>query len=130
MAGRGAGCWESRLSGSVRGWVTTQIMGEILWHRRQIRRQTEKTNFILTSGEFPAYSNSLVKIRRTEIAVRIKMPWSRERPRRPAHDTGKAVVLWEETGMCTTGAAGVGVQAREERFAEITSGERPARPRI
>jgi len=33
MAGRGAGCWESRLSGSVRGWVTTQIMGEILWHR-------------------------------------------------------------------------------------------------
>ena len=50
------------------------------------------------------------------------MPWSRERPRRPDHDTGKAVVLWEETGMCTTGAAGVGVQAREERFAEITSG--------
>jgi hypothetical protein len=33
MAGRGAGCWESRLSGSVRGWVTTQNMGEILWHR-------------------------------------------------------------------------------------------------
>jgi hypothetical protein len=58
MAGRGAGCWESRLSGSERGWVTTQIMGEILWHRRQIRRLTEKTNFILPSGEFPAYSNS------------------------------------------------------------------------
>jgi len=70
MAGRGAGCWESRLSGSVRGWVTTQIMGEILWHRRQIRRQTEKTNFILTSGEFPAYSNSLEINPRTEVVVR------------------------------------------------------------
>ena len=59
MAGRGAGCWESRLSGSVRGWVTTQNKGEILWHRRETRRITEKTNFILTPGEFPAYSNVL-----------------------------------------------------------------------
>jgi hypothetical protein len=42
--------------------------------------------------------------------------------RRPGPNAGKAVVLWEETGMCTTGAAGVGVQARGERFAEITSG--------
>ena len=56
MTDRGAGCWESRLSGSVRGWVTTQIMGEIRWHRRETRRQTEKTNFTLTFGEFPAYS--------------------------------------------------------------------------
>ena len=48
---------ESCLSGSVRGWATTQITGEILWHRWETRRQTEKTNFILTSGEFPAYSN-------------------------------------------------------------------------
>jgi hypothetical protein len=71
MAGRGAGCWESRLSGSVRGWVTTQITGEILWHRWETRRQTEKTNLTLTSGEFPAYSNSLVKVDRTEIAVRV-----------------------------------------------------------
>ena len=49
--------WESRLSGSVRGWVTTQITGVILWHRRETRRQTEKTNFTLTLEEFPAYSN-------------------------------------------------------------------------
>ena len=35
---------------------------------------------------------------------------------------GKAVVLWEETGKRTTGAAGVGVQTRGERYAEITSG--------
>ena len=56
MAGRGAGGWEIRLSGSVRGWVTTQIMGDILWHRRETRRQTEKTNLILPFGEFPAYS--------------------------------------------------------------------------
>jgi hypothetical protein len=42
--------------------------------------------------------------------------------RRPGHNVGKADVLWEETGESTTGAAGVGVQARRERFAEITSG--------
>ncbi len=42
--------------------------------------------------------------------------------RRPAHSTGKAVVLWEETGKCTIRAAGVGVLARRERFVEITSG--------
>ena len=34
----------------------------------------------------------------------------------------KAVVLWEETGKRTTGAAGVGVQTRGEGYAEITSG--------
>ena len=48
--------WEIRLSGSARGWVTTRAMGEIVWHRRETRRQTEKTNFALQLGEFPAYS--------------------------------------------------------------------------
>jgi len=42
--------------------------------------------------------------------------------RRPVPNEGKAVVVWEETGLCTTRAAGVGVQARKERCAEITSG--------
>jgi hypothetical protein len=42
--------------------------------------------------------------------------------RRPDDFSGKAEVLWEETGVCTTRAAGVGVLARRERFAEITSG--------
>ena len=42
--------------------------------------------------------------------------------RRPDDVSGKADVLWEETGECTTRAAGVGVLARRERFAEITSG--------
>ena len=42
--------------------------------------------------------------------------------RRPVPHVGKAVVLWEETGTRTTGAAGVEVQARRERFAEITPG--------
>ena len=30
--------------------------------------------------------------------------------------------MWEETGKCTTKAAGVGVLARRERIVEITSG--------
>ena len=49
--------WESRLSGSERGWGTTHAMDAILWHRRETRRQTEKTNFILRLGESPVYSN-------------------------------------------------------------------------
>jgi len=57
MAKRGAGCWESRLSGSERDWGATWTMGEILWHRWETRRQTEKTNLTLTSGESPVYSN-------------------------------------------------------------------------
>ena len=33
-------------------------MVEILWHRRESRRQTEKTNFDLQSREAPAYSKT------------------------------------------------------------------------
>jgi hypothetical protein len=36
--------------------------------------------------------------------------------------------LWEETGTRTTRAAGVGVQARGERFAELTSGRSLIQP--
>ena len=42
--------------------------------------------------------------------------------RRPTRNIGKAVVLWEETGRCTTEAAGVRVQARRERFVDQTPG--------
>ncbi len=48
--------------------------------------------------------------------------------RRPGPNVGKADVLWEETGVCTTGAAGVGVQARRERSVEITSGRSYSQP--
>src|SRR5438034_248136 len=42
--------------------------------------------------------------------------------RRPGPNGGKAAVVWDETGRCTTRAAGVEVQARRERCAERTSG--------
>src|SRR5215510_9248722 len=42
--------------------------------------------------------------------------------RRPGPNGGKAEVLWEETGKSTMRAAGVGVHARREGCAEITSG--------
>lgn len=48
--------------------------------------------------------------------------------RRPGPNVGKADVLWEGTGKCTTRAAGVGVQARRERFAERTSGRSYSQP--
>ena len=41
---------------------------------------------------------------------------------RPAFNSGKADASREETSTCTVGTAGVGVQASEEGFAEITSG--------
>ena len=41
---------------------------------------------------------------------------------RPGPYAGKANVLGEVTGTCTLGAAGVEVQTRGERLAEITSG--------
>ncbi len=31
-------------------------MAEIMWHRRETRRQTENTNISLTDGKNPAYS--------------------------------------------------------------------------
>ena len=42
--------------------------------------------------------------------------------RRPGPNEGKAAVLEEETGRCTSRAAGGGVQARREGCAERTSG--------
>jgi hypothetical protein len=52
----------------------------------------------------------------TEVAVGNKAS------RRPCLHWGKAIVLGEETGTCTLGAAEAGVQTRRERSAEITSG--------
>ena len=49
------------------------------------------------------YPDSLESKTHTEVAV-----WNFAK-RRPGSYVGKAVVLWEETGMGTTGAAGVGV---------------------
>ena len=41
--------WEIRLSG-CRDRGTTEGMAEILWHRRETRRQTEKTNVSRSHG--------------------------------------------------------------------------------
>ena len=99
-------------------------MDEILWHRRETRRQTENTQRIRQPGESPAYSNSPDIKRRTKVAVR------NDAERRPCPHGGKAAVLREATGTCTARAAGVepaldpiqGVQARREGCAETTSG--------
>jgi hypothetical protein len=50
--------WESCLSGSVRGRRANEGMEKILWHRRESRRKTEKTNIFLQPREAPAYSKS------------------------------------------------------------------------
>jgi hypothetical protein len=50
---------EGRLSGSVRGRRATEGMEKILWHRRESRRKTEKTNIFLQPREAPAYSKNI-----------------------------------------------------------------------
>src|SRR5438552_18608386 len=52
----------------------------------------------------------------TEVVCRVNAS------RRPGPYAGKANVLGEVTGTCTLGAAGVELQKRGERLAEITSG--------
>ncbi len=51
-------------------------MDEILWHRRETRRQTEKTNLILQPGESPAYSHSPEKTppRRSRVVEISRLP--------------------------------------------------------
>ncbi len=44
-------------------------MDEILWHRRETRRQTDKTKLILQPGESPVYSNSPEKGLPAEVAM-------------------------------------------------------------
>jgi len=44
MTERGAGCWESRLSGSARGRVATWTTGEIMWHRRGSGQQGRESS--------------------------------------------------------------------------------------
>ncbi len=46
---------------------------------------------------------------------------------RPCPNGGKADVLWEETGICTIVAAGVGDQASDEGLTEIASGKADSR---
>jgi hypothetical protein len=58
--------WESRLSGSARGRVTPRAMGEIVWHRQETRRLTEKTNLALQLGTCPIYSKRTRRKRRQE----------------------------------------------------------------
>ena len=64
MTDRGAGCGISRLSGSERGRVSTVVMGEILWRRRETRRQTEKTNFTLSRWKCLSYSKRNRRLRK------------------------------------------------------------------
>ena len=42
--------WEIRLSGSERDRGTTEGMAEILWHRREIRRQQRKQTSACSHG--------------------------------------------------------------------------------
>ena len=42
--------------------MSNRRMAEILRHRRETRRQTEKTNFCLNDGKAPAYSPTTVLV--------------------------------------------------------------------
>ena len=67
--------WESCLSGSVRGMSATEGMEKILWHRRESRRITEKTNIFLQPREAPAYSKNaeLPETKRMEFRIGVNL---------------------------------------------------------
>jgi hypothetical protein len=48
-------------------------MEEILWHRRESRRQTEKTNIFLQPREAPAYSKGGMRV--TSYVLRVARSW-------------------------------------------------------
>ena len=50
MTDRGAVCMGNPLVRFWEGQEHNRDMEEILWHRRESRRPTEKTNFFLTAG--------------------------------------------------------------------------------
>ena len=50
MINRGAVCMGNPLVRFWEGQEYDWYMEEIMWHRRENRRQTEKTNFFLSSG--------------------------------------------------------------------------------
>jgi hypothetical protein len=51
----GAG-WCNTPSPTAPSREANRRMAEILWHRRETRRQTENTNICLNGGKVPAYS--------------------------------------------------------------------------
>ena len=115
MTDRGAVCRESRLYGSERGWSATlvwmQYCGTAGKPGGKQRKQTS------------SYSQGSLQPTRTAPKLSpYRSCCTGVAERRPGPNGGKADVLWEGTGKRTTRAAGVGVQARRERFAEITSG--------
>ena len=46
-------------------------MEEILWHRRETRRQTEKTNLSLQPWKAPVYSTTIIKATRMKRGMSI-----------------------------------------------------------
>ena len=116
--------WESRLYGSERGWSATVVWMQYCGTAGKPGGKRRKQSSSCSQGSLqPTHTAPLFD------AVWKSLHGTNAR-RRPDPNVGKAVVLWEETGKCTTRAAGVepaldpiqGVQARRERCAEITSG--------
>ncbi|GEM_PF-7093310 len=56
MTDQGAGCGKAACPVLRGGRVSTCVMGEILWHRRETRRQKEKTSITLPRWECLSYS--------------------------------------------------------------------------
>ena len=68
MTNRGAVCMGNPLVRFWEGQEYDWYMEEILWHRRESRRQTEKTNFFLSSGSLLSTHKANFEIARRRIA--------------------------------------------------------------
>ena len=82
MASRGAGCMGKPLVRFCEGPGGNCGMDEILWHRRESRRQTEKTNLVPAVMGVPRPTRKLIKVgaRSVETTRRVIVQLSSSRP--------------------------------------------------
>ena len=82
-------------------------MDEILWHRRESRRQTEKTNIVLQLRETPAYSKGGVPSQRyqarPDVALKVLPQAFTDDPDRLARFEREAKVLASCLHACAAG---------------------------
>ena len=102
------------------GSGTTRAMGEILWHRRETRRKTEKTNVALQLGECPVYSKRRALDRRRALDPELSSHVGRHKGRATTRSTWSK--LWLNRGLLTNAERHRHPQAEAQR-----AEERPAR---
>ena len=94
-------------------------MDEILWHRRESRRPTEKTNIVLELRETPAYSNLILSKRCRKSAIEARKQSLRTVSTKSGRMDRERCAAWSIQPVTTltvkSGAAGANSRVRQSR---------------